>query len=121
MKTFLLALASVLLSVAAQFCLKAGMSGEAARSITLEAAGAGKFAALLLQPAIVFGLLLYASSAVVWLLVLANWEVSKAYPLVGMGFALTLAVGFVMGDAITAGRVAGVLLICSGVFLVARS
>lgn len=121
MKTFILALSSVLLSVAAQFCLKAGMSSETAKTLTLEVSNPGKLLGLLFQPSILLGLALYASSAVVWLLVLANWDVSKAYPLVGMGFALTLLVGAFMGDAITAGRVAGVVLICSGVLLVARS
>lgn len=121
MKTFILALSSVLLSVAAQFCLKAGMSSEAAQTLSLKAPDLAKFLGLLVQPSIVLGLGLYASSAVVWLFVLANWDVSKAYPLVGLGFAMTLVVGAFMGDSISLGRVAGVLLICSGVFLVARS
>ncbi|MFO7305206.1 MAG: hypothetical protein C0P74_006785 [Gammaproteobacteria bacterium] len=121
MRTFILALSSVLLSVAAQFCLKAGMSSEAARALTLEASSPARFLGLLFQPAIVLGLALYAAGAIVWLLVLADWDVSKAYPLVGLGFAVTLVIGAATGDAVSVGRVVGVLLICSGVFLVARS
>ena len=66
------------------------------------------------------GLAQYASS-VLWLSALAKMDVSKAYPLVGGGFAITALVGFIAGEQITAGRVTGVALICPGVALAARS
>lgn len=67
------------------------------------------------------GFLLYGLGAVVWLGVLSKWDVSKAYPLVGLGFALTVAIGWIMGEHVTLARMIGVALICSGVFLVGRS
>ena len=57
----------------------------------------------------------------VWLKVLSTWDVSKAYPLVGLGFGLTVLVGMALGESITTYRVLGVLLICEGVWLVANS
>lgn len=67
------------------------------------------------------GFLLYGLGAVVWLGVLSKWDVSKAYPLVGLGFALTVAIGWMMGEHVTLTRLIGVVLICSGIFLVGRS
>jgi len=117
MKIALLALASILLSVAAQFVLKHGV---AARPDT-GAGGGGGWLALLLEPAVVAGLGLYALGAVVWLQVLSHWDVSRAYPLVGFGFVLTAAIGYLLGEQIGLQRLAGVVLICTGVLLVGRS
>ena len=58
---------------------------------------------------------------VVWLGVLSKWDVSKAYPLVGLGFVLTVAIGFLVGEDVTLTRAMGVALICAGVFVVGRS
>lgn len=111
MHPLLLGLISVLLSVAAQFALKAGMQGQS---------GAAPWLALL-HPMVLFGLTLYGASAVVWLSVLARWEVSKAYPLVGFGFALSVLVGMLIGEQVSAQRWLGVGLITAGVLLVGRS
>ena len=67
------------------------------------------------------GFLLYGLGAIVWLGVLSKWDVSKAYPLVGLGFVFTVAIGFMVGEHITLPRVVGVMLICAGVFLVGQS
>jgi drug/metabolite transporter (DMT)-like permease len=67
------------------------------------------------------GFILYGLGAVVWLSVLAKWDVSKAYPLVGLGFVLTAIVGVLIGEAVTLGRLLGVILISFGVILVGRS
>ena len=67
------------------------------------------------------GLTLYFLSAVVWLLVLSRVEVSFAYPFVGIGFILTMLLGWLaMGDTMSLARVAGTLLIAGGVVLIAR-
>jgi len=65
--------------------------------------------------------MLYGLGAVVWLGVLSKWEVSKAYPLVGLGFAMTAVVGMLLGEQVSLLRFAGVALICSGVVLIART
>ncbi len=105
-----LAVVSVLLSVSAQFALKAGMKVPPTPAWLA-----------LLQPMVLIGLALYGLSAVVWLSVLARWDVSKAYPLVGFGFVLTALVGYFIGEQLSAPRWAGVALICLGVMLVGRS
>lgn len=70
---------------------------------------------------VIGGLVLYGLSAVVWLAVLYRWDVSKAYPLVGLGFGVTIIIGLLIGEQVTLLRGVGVALICIGVFLVGQS
>lgn len=67
------------------------------------------------------GFLFYGLGALLWLGVLSKWEVSKAYPLVGLGLAFTVFVGMLLGEHVTPQRTGGVALICLGVILVSRS
>lgn len=117
------AIGCVLLSVTAQFLIKAGMSSAAVKSALALASSAPlkSAATIILNGSVLSGLALYTLGAVVWLWVLARWDVSKAYPLEGLGFALAVFVGFMIGEQVTMARTFGVLLICCGVFLVSTS
>ena len=117
MSTLLLAIVSVMISVAAQFSLKAGMSGVKARPEL----GSYPLLDIFTNKFVLLGFVLYGLGAVVWLGVLSKWEVSKAYPLVGLGFAMTALVGMLVGEQVSLLRLGGVALICSGVVMVART
>jgi multidrug transporter EmrE-like cation transporter len=68
------------------------------------------------------GLFAYVASAGVWLYVLSQLEVSKAYPFVGLGFVLTMLFAYLfLNEPITALKLTGTLLIVSGVVLVSLS
>jgi len=67
------------------------------------------------------GFACYSTAALIWLRVLADWDVSKAYPMMGIGFVLTLLVGLLYGEVITMSRILGVAAIFLGVILVAKS
>ncbi|WP_295388024.1 hypothetical protein [uncultured Thiodictyon sp.] len=121
MKTTLAAVGCVLLSVTAQFLIKAGMSSVAVKAALAQPAGPHLVTTLMLSPGILSGFLLYTLGAVAWLGVLARWDVSKAYPLEGLGFALAVMVGFLIGEEVTLVRTLGVLLICAGVYVVSLS
>ncbi len=121
MKIFWLACLSIAISVAAQFALKAGMSSAAVKAALQGPLDGRALWVTLTRPEVLLGFALYGLGAVVWLAVLARWDVSKAYPLVGLGFVASLAVGSLLGEQVGAVRAAGVLLICLGVALVARS
>ncbi|HEX2829526.1 MAG TPA: hypothetical protein VHP37_24490 [Burkholderiales bacterium] len=121
MNPLLTALLSIVLSVAAQFCLKAGMSSADAQSALSDPFRVRAVAAIFANGYVLAGFALYALGAVVWLAVLSKWDVSKAYPLVGLGFLATVAVGAIAGEHVSLPRLIGVLLICAGVFIVARS
>ena len=118
MNTLTIAVLSILLSVAAQFSLKAGMSSAEVKEVLEEPLALRTLISVLTNKFIFGGFLLYGMGAVVWLAVLAKWDVSKAYPLVGLGFVFTVAIGFVLGEQVTMMRTIGVLFICCGVFLV---
>ncbi|CAP56454.1 putative small multidrug resistance protein [Gluconacetobacter diazotrophicus PA1 5] len=80
------------------------------------------FAAVALNPSIVLGLLAFGSSAVVWLLVLARIDVSQAYPCVALGIVMTVGAGIVLlGEQIHPTRIIGLLVILSGVVIMARA
>ena len=121
MNTMMVALASIVFSVAAQFLLKAGMSSAEIQTVMSQGIAPRNFLVILTNKFVVGGFLLYGLSAVVWLKVLAQWDVSKAYPLVGLGFALTVAVGLALGEQVTGLRAFGVLLVCAGIMAIASS
>jgi multidrug transporter EmrE-like cation transporter len=121
MRTFYIAILSISLSVAAQFSLKAGMSSVVVRRAVEKPLALRTGLTVLSNEYVIGGFLLYGLGALVWLLVLSRWDVSKAYPLVGMGFAVTMVVGLMLGEQVTLLRALGVALICGGVVLVSSS
>lgn len=121
MKVLLLAILSICLSVGAQFALKAGVSSTQDRPNGGESSGWATVHQLLTSEAVIVGLLLYFLSAVSWLGVLSKWDVSKAYPLVGLGFVMTAFVGSFTGESVSTARLIGIGLISVGVWVVARS
>ncbi len=71
---------------------------------------------------IIFGLLVMMVSMTSHLIVLSRVEISFAYPFLGLSFVLITVYGhFYLAEAVTMWRVIGVLLICSGVAVVART
>jgi multidrug transporter EmrE-like cation transporter len=114
-----LILASVSTNAAAQLLLR-----WAARDGLTPAQGwsLASFIELVLRPGIIGGLACYALSVVVWVTVLSRAEVSFAYPFLGLGFVLvTFASAVLLGEAISAQRLAGTALIALGVAVLARS
>lgn len=118
---FPLILVSVTISALAQIALKGGMGSE---SMQRSVAGRASFALLLhilLNPLVMLGLILYFASAVVWLFVLSRIEVSSAYPFVALGFVFTAVLGRIFfADSLSAMKIAGTMLICAGVVVLAR-
>ena len=115
----LLIVLSVAMSACAQLLLKLGVAGPR----TLPAPpGLPPALAMLLSPWVIAGLALYGVGAVVWLFVLQKLPLSAAYPFVGLGFVFTALLGVtVLGETLSAGRIAGTLLIAAGCVTVARS
>jgi len=121
MPTLVSALLSIAISVSAQFCLKTGMSSPGVKEAMAQAPSLSMVLGVLTNRYVLGGFVLYGLGSMIWLTVLAKWDVSKSYPMVGLGFILTLVVGHFMGEQVTPTRIAGALLICSGVFLIGRS
>lgn len=97
------------------------MSGEGVKAVLSQPHTLKTLFEVLTDKYVFGGFLLYGLGAVVWLGVLSKWDVSKAYPLVGLGFVFTVAIGFLVGEQVTTLRIIGVTMICIGVLLVGQS
>ncbi|MBI3370554.1 MAG: EamA family transporter [Betaproteobacteria bacterium] len=119
--SFGLILVAILLGTCAQLLLKAGANviGPVALDSDAIFAATLRFA---LEPRILAGTGCYAVSLVVWILGLTRMEVSVAYPMLSIGFALNAALAWwLLGEAVTPMRMLGIGVIIVGVALVARS
>ena len=119
--SFGLIAAGVLLNTFAQLLLKAGANSigrfEFALAHALEIGL--KF---VVNPYILGGMACYAVSLVVWLMALSRVEVSVAYPMLSVGFALNAVLAWwLLGEPVTPQRLAGIAIIIVGVTIVARS
>ncbi|MBI1244334.1 MAG: EamA family transporter [Alphaproteobacteria bacterium] len=74
------------------------------------------------NPFVVLGLGCYVVSVAVWILVLSRVEVSLAYPMLSVGYVVNaLAAWWLFGENLTPSRIAGIAVICFGVWLLSRS
>jgi multidrug transporter EmrE-like cation transporter len=77
---------------------------------------------LLMNPYLWLGLFCYGLSLLLWLWILQKYELSFAYPMVGLGYVITtvLAILF-LGEGVTLLRWMGILLIVAGIFMLNMS
>jgi len=121
-KTLIFIFGSVVLSASAQIVLKVGMGSDAARQAMDHASLWRGYLGLMLVPAVVGGLVAYGMSALLWLRVLSELDVSKAYPFVALGMVTTMAAGaLILGETIPPLRLLGAALVVFGVILVGLS
>ena len=118
---FLLLLAAIVLGTCAQLLLKAGTNAVGAFAFTMDnllPVGTK----LALEPRILGGAGCYVVSLAIWIMALSRVEVSVAYPMLSIGFALNaLLAWWLLGEAVTPMRMLGIGIIILGVWLVARS
>jgi multidrug transporter EmrE-like cation transporter len=117
---FLLAVASISLNALAQVALRKTML--IAGVPTPSTAYLNYGISLAMNPWFLSGMLCYAVSIGLWLLVLAKVEVSLAYPLASIGYLIAATIGyFYLGENVTMVRLFGILLICTGIVFIIRS
>ena len=119
LKSLVLLLIGVLLGIVGQLSLKAGMK-------VVSAAGGSGAADLLMHAVfnlnVIIGIACYGLSMVFWLLVISKLDLSLAYPMLGISYiGVVFASWWWLGEAISPMRWAGTMIICLGVYLVARS
>ena len=101
---------AVVLGTAAQILFKAGTNATPV--------GWG----LLLEWRVLAGIAAYGISLIAWILALSKTPVSMAYPMTSLGFVLNAVLaGWLLGEAVTPMRFAGIGIIILGVVIVARS
>lgn len=119
--SFSLLMTGVLLNAGAQLLLKAGTNSVGAFEFTRDniAPVGWKLAT---EPHIVGGLACYVISVVIWIMALSRVEVSIAYPMLSIGYAVNaVAAWYLFGEALTVTRLLGIGIIIVGVYVVARS
>ena len=111
---YLALIISTIMAALAQFLFKTGVAAiDTANKSTGEIIKAG-----LLNPFVWGGMLGYIINLSLWLYVLSQLELSKAYPMTSLAYIFTLFLGFFfLGETITLIKVAGISLIIVGVIL----
>jgi len=119
-QTWWLILLSVASGVAGQTAIKVGVEQPGAAG--MDRGLGGLIGAIATSPMVLLGLFLYGCGALSWILVLRRMDLSHAYPFLALNFVLIAIVSrFVLGEEVPLLRWIGILVICSGILLVARS
>lgn len=99
---------AILLGVVGQLLLKAGAAGD-------------NLVGQLLAPQSILGLAFYFAAALCYMFALRKIPVSVAFPSVSLSYVLVVVAAYWFRDEpLGWDKLAGVLLICSGVFLIAH-
>lgn len=104
----------------AQVLLKLGMERPAVQAAMQHGRAIPFSRAVILEPQLLTGFLLYAAASIAWMLVLGRIDLSLAYPFVALGFVLVLLLSWLwLGEVPNLPQIVGSLLVVSGVLLVA--
>lgn len=121
MNNFILILIGVLLNAVAQLLLRKGMMLIGNVQVSLESILA-LFPKLIINIYIWGGLLGYAISVIVWLIVLSRLEVSYAYPFLSIGYIVTAVIGYYfLGESMSIYKISGIAVICAGIVLLYKA
>jgi len=119
MKFKLYILISIILNVLGQFVIKYGLN-RIDKSL-LQDKLIVKVYHLFTYPYVMSGLLIYAISAVFWILALSKIELSVAYPMLSIGYVLVMLVSFFfLNEQMSLYKILGTLLVISGVILIQK-
>lgn len=121
LSTLLIIGCSLVLSVIGQALLKYGMGQMG--PLNISAASLPSIAwQIIFSPYVIGGLMVYAVATFFWLITLSRVDLSVAYPSLSLTQVLVLGVAWlILREEISPLRVAGVLVICMGMLLVAKS
>lgn len=117
---------SIVLSAGAQLLMKAGMLELGSLDmVSVLNSVPGSTAHLLPVAAwVLAGLVLYATSMLTWMGALAKYDLSLAYPMLGLSYILVYVGAVIwprLHETISVSKTVGILLVLAGVFLVTRS
>ena len=118
---YCIAFSAVLLASLGQIILKLGALGPITRP---EASFEffNHFFSLLFTPKIIVGLSFYILGALLWILVLSNLQLSKAYPILGLSYVIVLSCSVLfLGENLTIHKSVGTALIVFGIVIVGFS
>lgn len=109
--SYLLLFGNILLLVSGQIMFKLGLMKS----------GGLVWSKLLVSPLIIGGIALYGLATILWFAVLTRLPLSVAYPLQALAYVLALVPAyFLFHESITTTKVAGIIVILIGVYLLAK-
>ena len=119
MKGIPLILLAVALGATGQIVMKMGMQIYGKVSAT---SVWGQLIPILKTPQVAIGFICYAVSAVLWIAVVSNVDLSLAYPMVSAAYVIVFVASWLLlGEQISALRLVGLLIIVAGVVVISRS
>lgn len=122
MQTVAMVLVPVLIGVVGQICLKYGMAQVGKFSFDSATAILPQFIRAFSNLWVLAGFAFYFLSSLFWMIVLSRVDLSIAYPMLSMGYAIVLLVSWILfKEPVSAIRWMGVLVIMLGVTLISRS
>lgn len=111
---------SVTFNAMAQLLLRVAMMGFNTASPSQPMMS--RMLALAFSPPLMGGLVLFGFSILAWLVVLSRLPVSIAYPMASLGYVVAALLGVVLlREPIHVLQIVGIVVICLGVGLIARS
>ena len=114
-------LVAVVASAAGQVLLKMGMNRAGALTLGFDTIVATLWK-IGTNPYIAIGLLIYVTGTVFWLAALSRVDLSYAYPFASLSYLVMLLAGwFVFDENINLVRIAGTLVVATGVLIISRS
>jgi uncharacterized membrane protein len=122
MNPLTLVLVAALFGAGGQLSLKLGMN-QVGRIGANSLAQPGEVAVrILTTPLVIGGLGLYVLGAALWMAILSREQLSFAYPLLAIGYAVTpMLAWLVLGESMNLTRWVGIGTICLGVLVTSRS
>lgn len=120
-KAFALVGLSITAGVVGQTLLKLGVNHASATAVA-DGGPAGLIGMIATEPLVLMGLACYVLAALTWIAALTRLDLSVAYPFLALNFVLVaLSSWLILGETVPLLRWLGILVICVGILLVARS
>ncbi len=119
MKGIPLIILAVLLGATGQIVMKKGMQiyGE----VTAVSVWS-QLVPILKTPQVFIGFVCYGISAVLWIAVVSNVDLSLAYPMVSLAYVIVFVASWLfLGETISPLRLVGLFIIVAGVIVISRS
>lgn len=117
MRSIVVVLVSVVMSVCAQLMVKGGIN--AAGDLNFAASPVGAYLRVFTSPLVIGGTVVYLVAILLWVYALSKTPLSFAYPIISVSFALTvLGARLFLGEAVPPVRWVGVGVITAGVCIV---
>ncbi|MDE0185495.1 MAG: EamA family transporter [Candidatus Poribacteria bacterium] len=119
-RIFILLVLNVLLTVGGQLLLKRGMMAVGPVQSLRDAIP--KLVQALFNPFVIGGISVYGFTMMIWLIILSRVKLSVAYPMISLGYVMSILLSWLfLKESVPKIRIIGAVVICIGVYLVARS